>query len=82
MIFDVDATALPSAPEVSAEGLNTLFNTTVEGQGLKPGQVLQALRTAVTGGAAGPDLFETLVILGVPEVAQRLRAAVAALPAA
>ena len=76
------ADALPTAPEVSAEGLKTLFNTTVEGQGLKPGQVLQMLRVAITGGAAGPDLFETLAILGVPEVAQRLRAAVAALPAA
>ena len=48
-------------------------------QGLKPGQVLQALRVAVTGAAAGPDLFETIVILGVSEVAERLRAAVAAL---
>ena len=75
------ATALPTAPEVSAEGLKTLFNDTMAAQGLKPGQVLQALRVAVTGAAAGPDLFETLVILGVPEVAERLRTAVATLPA-
>jgi glutamyl-tRNA synthetase len=45
----------------------------MEAQGLKPGQVLQALRVAVTGAAAGPDLFETLAILGTGEVAQRLR---------
>jgi glutamyl-tRNA synthetase len=58
-----------------------LFNDTMAAQGLKPGQVLQALRVAVTGAAAGPDLFETLFILGVPEVAERLRTAVATLPA-
>ena len=76
------AAALPSALEVSAEGLKILFNDTVTAQGLKPGQVLQALRVAVTGAAAGPDLFETLVILGVPEVAGRLRTAAAAIPVA
>ena len=69
------ATALPGTPDASAEGLKTLFNITVEGLGMKPGQVLQMLRVAATGGAAGPDLFETLAILGVPEVSQRLRAA-------
>ena len=76
------ATALPTAPEVTAEGLKTLFNDTMAAQGLKPGQVLQALRVAVTGAAAGPDLFETLVILGVPEVADRLHTAVASIPVA
>jgi glutamyl-tRNA synthetase len=70
------ADALPGAPTAAAEGLKNLFNQTVEAQGLKPGQVLQALRVAVTGAAAGPDLFETLVILGTDEVAGRLRTAV------
>ncbi|TPG62926.1 glutamate--tRNA ligase [Hymenobacter nivis] len=70
------ADALPGAPTASAEGLKNLFNQTVEAQGLKPGQVLQALRVAVTGAAAGPDLFETLIILGTDEVAGRLRTAV------
>lgn len=70
------ADALVGATTASAEGLKNLFNQTVEAQGLKPGQVLQALRVAVTGAAAGPDLFETLVILGTDEVAGRLRTAV------
>ena len=73
------AAALPGAPDASAEALKTLFTTTVEAQGMKPGQVLQALRVAVTGAAAGPDLFETLAILGTAEVAERLQAAVSAL---
>jgi glutamyl-tRNA synthetase len=70
------AAALPGAPDTSAESLKALFNETMEAQGIKPGQVLQALRVAVTGAAAGPDLFETLAILGTGEVAQRLTAAV------
>ena len=51
----------------------------MEAQAVKPGQVLQTLRVAITGGAAGPDLFETLAILGPGEVAQRLQTAVATL---
>jgi len=73
------ATALSSTADPSAESLKALFNQTAEAQGMKPGQVLQMLRVAVTGAAAGPDLFETLAILGTTEVAQRLQAAVAAL---
>ena len=75
------AGALAGAAGASAEGLKNLFNQTMEAQGMKPGQVLQMLRVAMTGGAAGPDLFETLVILGTGEVAQRLRTAVARLGA-
>jgi glutamyl-tRNA synthetase len=72
------AAALPadSEPSANAEVLKNIFNDTTAAQGLKPGQVLQALRVAVTGAGAGPDLFETLAILGTGEVAQRLRAAV------
>ena len=76
------ADALPGAAQASAEELKTLFNDTMAAQGLKPGQVLQALRVAVTGAAAGPDLFETLVILGTDEVSTRLRAAVERIPVA
>jgi glutamyl-tRNA synthetase len=74
----VYAEALPdnSEPSSNAEVLKALFNQTMEDQGLKPGQVLQALRVAATGAAAGPDLFETLAILGTGEVAQRLRTAI------
>ncbi|NML66867.1 glutamate--tRNA ligase [Hymenobacter sp. RP-2-7] len=70
-----DALPADSEPSANAEVLKSIFNQTMEAQGLKPGQVLQALRVAVTGAGAGPDLFETLAILGTGEVAQRLRAA-------
>ncbi|MGI4887182.1 MAG: glutamate--tRNA ligase [Janthinobacterium lividum] len=75
------AEALDAVLLDSAEDYKAAFTATVEAQGLKPGQVLQALRVAVTGAAAGPDLFETLVILGADEVARRLRTAVARLGA-
>lgn len=68
--------ALSGTTKTTAEGLKALFNQTMEAQGLKPGQVLQALRVAVTGAGAGPDLFETLAILGTVEVATRLQTAV------
>jgi glutamyl-tRNA synthetase len=42
---------------------------------VKTGQVLQPLRTAITGGASGPDLMVTLEILGSAEVATRLATA-------
>ncbi len=72
-----DALPASSEPSSNAEVLKAIFTQTVESQGLKPGQVLQALRVAVTGAAAGPDLFETLAILGTGEVADRLRTAIA-----
>ena len=71
-----DALPADSEPSSNAEVVKAIFNQTMEAQGLKPGQVLQALRVAVTGAGAGPDLFETLAILGTGEVAQRLRTAV------
>ena len=69
------AAALDGTAATSAEDLKALFSATMEAQGQKPGQVLQLLRVAVTGAAAGPDLFATLAILGAAEVAARLRAA-------
>ena len=63
-------------PSANAEVIKAIFNQTMEAQGLKPGQALQALRVAATGAAAGPDLFETLAILGTGEVGRRLRTAV------
>ena len=40
--------------------------------GVKTGQILQALRMSITGGASGPDLMMTLEILGPLEVEKRL----------
>jgi glutamyl-tRNA synthetase len=40
---------------------------------IKPGQVLQALRVALTGDASGPDLMLTIEIIGGTESATRIR---------
>ena len=64
-----------------AEDLKVFLTEAVERHEMKIGQTLQALRVAVTGAGAGPDLFETLVVLGTGEVRARLGAAVAALGA-
>ncbi|RYU78720.1 glutamate--tRNA ligase [Hymenobacter persicinus] len=75
------AQELTTAADTSADGIKALLTQVVEGQGLKLGQVLQALRVAVTGAAAGPDLMHIMSILGAAETAQRIQAAVEKLPA-
>ena len=44
--------------------------------GMKPGQILQALRMTLTGGASGPDLMMTIEILGNIEVNKRIHFAI------
>ncbi|MBT9392257.1 glutamate--tRNA ligase [Hymenobacter sp. NST-14] len=75
------AAQLPALPDASPEGIKARLTEVLEAQGVKIGQVLQALRVAVTGQAAGPDLMHIMHILGPQETAERIQAAVAALPA-
>ncbi|QNH62255.1 glutamate--tRNA ligase [Hymenobacter sediminicola] len=73
------AKQLPAATDTTPDAIKALLTQVVEGQGLKLGQVLQALRVAVTGAAAGPDLMAIMSILGTQETAQRIEGAVATL---
>ncbi|GAB2797378.1 glutamyl-tRNA synthetase [Hymenobacter luteus] len=73
---------LRATPDTSPDGIKALLTQVLETQGLKIGQVLQALRVAVTGAAAGPDLMHIMSILGAEETAERINQAVAQLPAA
>ena len=43
------------------------------GLGIKTGQILQALRMTLTGGASGPDLMMIMEIIGVEETVSRLK---------
>ena len=52
------------------------FKTACTDKNVGPGQVMQALRVAVSGQAAGPALFELLEFLGKKEVIERLNFAV------
>ncbi len=54
------ATVEPFEPET----LDALLHSFVEAEGVKIGQIIHALRLAVTGKAVGFGMFETLAILG------------------
>ncbi len=61
---------------VKAEQAKSLFWTTLEANGYKPGQFMQMLRVALTGQSSGPDLMEIIEILGPKEVENRINKAV------
>ena len=46
---------------------------------MKIGKVLQALRLAITGKGAGPDLMEIIEVLGKSEAVSRINKAIAVL---
>jgi glutamyl-tRNA synthetase len=70
------ADALEGVDSVDAEALEALFQSKVGDSGLKPGQVMQAFRLALSGEGGGPALFEMGALLGRDSVVARLRRAV------
>jgi len=61
---------------LDAGGLEGMFQSKVSEAGLKPGQVMQAFRLALSGEGGGPALFEMGALLGRDSVVARLRRAV------
>jgi glutamyl-tRNA synthetase len=57
----------------------SLLESTAQGEGIKMGKVMQAVRLAVTGLGGGPDLMEVFAILGASEVSKRIRFALSKL---
>lgn len=66
--------ATPDGPQAKE-----LFHHVLEEKGVKMGKVMQALRVALTGNGAGPDLMEIIAILGKEESVARLQQAVSVL---
>jgi glutamyl-tRNA synthetase len=72
-----------AALKTAFEGLSTwdaasteaCFNETATAMELKPGQLMQAYRLAVSGQGAGPAIFELTALLGQKEIAARLQTA-------
>ncbi len=62
--------------EYNAAALEEIFRSFAEKNEIKPGLIINAARTAVSGSSVGPGLFELLEIVGKPRVTERLRAAV------
>jgi glutamyl-tRNA synthetase len=64
-----------------AHDIKELLSATMDSLGIKMGKIMQALRLAVTGAGAGPDLMIIMEILGKDEVVSRLESAVSRLSA-
>ena len=64
-----------------ADQIKAALSANMEAQGIKMGKIMQALRLAVTGAGAGPDLMVIMEILGKDEVVSRLNNALDRLPA-
>ncbi len=58
-----------------AHDIKEVLSATMEAAGIKMGKIMQALRLAVTGAGAGPDLMIIMEILGKEEVVKRLETA-------
>ncbi|MGB5999184.1 MAG: glutamate--tRNA ligase, partial [Thermoanaerobaculia bacterium] len=55
---------LAALDDFDAESLETDLRSFAEGKGIKIGQIIHAVRVAVTGKAVGFGLFEAIEILG------------------
>ena len=69
------AAALAALPEFDAVSTEAALRQVAEGQGIKAGTLIHAVRVAVTGKTVSPGLFEVLALVGRPRVAARLAAA-------
>jgi glutamyl-tRNA synthetase len=68
---------LDAAPAFDAPALEKLMNDFVAAEGVKLGDVIHAVRVAVTGKAVGFGLFETLAVLGKESTLARIDRALA-----
>jgi glutamyl-tRNA synthetase len=78
-VFEDFRDQLSTLPEFTADNIKALLLQVLEQRGMKIGQVMQALRLALTGLEAGPDLMAIIEIIGREETANRIDAAIARL---
>jgi glutamyl-tRNA synthetase len=70
---------LESAEGIEHDMLEGQFRVLVEELGMKAGQVFGILRVAITGQIVSPPLFESMEIIGIHKVRERVQHAVALL---
>jgi glutamyl-tRNA synthetase len=75
--FPILADRLQAIETFTAEEVEQVIRETAEGFGIKAGILINGIRTAVTGQAKGPGLFDVLMAVGQRRVVERLRNAVA-----
>ncbi|HOC39379.1 MAG TPA: glutamate--tRNA ligase, partial [Thermodesulfobacteriota bacterium] len=69
------ADALENTASFDTDHAEQTVRKVCESLQIKPGLLINAVRTAVTGQMAGPGLFEILEVLGKEKTVQRLRSA-------
>jgi glutamyl-tRNA synthetase len=69
------ADRLAKLTEFTKDTIEEVFRSYADEQGVAPGLLINAARTAVSGTAVGPGLFEMLEILGKDTVEKRLKRA-------
>ena len=75
-VFEGFGNQLASIPDFTADQIKARLLQILEQRGMKIGQVMQALRLALTGLEAGPDLMAIIEIIGPEEAAQRINTAI------
>ncbi|PSR57351.1 glutamate--tRNA ligase [Adhaeribacter arboris] len=78
-VFEYFKNQLPSVTDFTADNVKALLTQVLEQHGKKIGQVMQALRLAITGLEAGPDLMAIIEVIGPDETTTRIEAAIAKL---
>ncbi len=66
---------LDGIPDFTAENIEATVKNFINDSGLKFGEVFPVLRIALTGSMSGPDLFNTIALLGKVTVMKRLKGA-------
>lgn len=66
------ARRLEILPEFSNSAIEAVFRSFAEEKDIKPGLIINAARTAVSGTSVGPSLFEMLELIGQKKVVKRL----------
>jgi glutamyl-tRNA synthetase len=69
--------ALARAERFDEDSVEGLLQALVEARGVKPGQVYQPLRVAISGTTVSPGIFESVALLGREETLRRIDAALA-----
>jgi glutamyl-tRNA synthetase len=67
------ADALGEVAEFTHDGVEAGLRAFAESKGVKPGLLINATRTALTGQAVGPSLFELVVAIGKARTVERLK---------
>ncbi len=75
-VLQMISAAVEGAADFTQEALEPVFQKIMDETGIKFGKIAQPLRVAITGRTESPGIFETMIVLGKPEVVKRLAAAI------